>query len=176
MQSTKASLRYAKAIFNLAKEQNIVDQVLLDFKNLAAIINEKTELFFLIKDPTIKYQKKIKLFEKAFDSKLHKTTMQFLILVLKKGRESILLQIFQKYTELYNQEKGIVLAEIISSKPLSEELKENIKQKISFDRKVDLKETIDKNILGGFIINSGDLQYDASIRKKINNVKRAFKL
>ena len=59
-----------------------------------------------------------------------------------------------------------MLAEIISSKPLSEELKENIKQKISFDRQVDLKETIDKNILGGFIINSGDLQYDASIRKK----------
>jgi F-type H+-transporting ATPase subunit delta len=176
MQSTKASLRYAKAIFNLAKEQNIVDQLLLDFKSLAAIINEKTELFSLIKDPTIKHQKKIKLFQKVFDSKLHTTTMQFLILVLKKGRESMLSQMLDKYTELYNKEKGIVLAEIISSKPISEELKENIKQKISSDRKVELKETIDKSILGGFIINSGDLQYDASIRKKINNVKRAFKL
>jgi F-type H+-transporting ATPase subunit delta len=176
MQSTKASLRYAKAIFNLAKEQNIVDQVLLDFKSLASLINEKTELFSLIKDPTIRHQKKIKLFQKAFDSKLHKTTMQFLILVLKKGRESMLSQMLDKYTELYNKEKGIVLAEIISSKPISDELKENIKQKISSDRKVELKETIDKSILGGFIINSGDLQYDASIRKKINNVKRAFKL
>ena len=77
MQSTKASLRYAKAIFNLAKEQNIVDQVLLDFKNLAAIINEKTELFFLIKDPTIKYQKKIRLFEKALAQNYTKQLSSF---------------------------------------------------------------------------------------------------
>ena len=48
MQSTKASLRYAKAIFNLAKEQNIVDQVLLDFKKLATIINEKTETIICV--------------------------------------------------------------------------------------------------------------------------------
>ena len=51
-----------------------------------------------------------------------------------------------------------------------------MKQKVSPTGQVKLKESIDKNLLGGFIINSGDLQYDASVRKKINNVKRAFKL
>jgi F-type H+-transporting ATPase subunit delta len=176
MQSTKASLRYAKALFSLAKDENVVDSVLSDFKAINLIINEKTEFFSLIQDPTIKSIKKIDLFKKAFDSTLHAITMKFLVLVFKKGRESILAQIIEKYQGLYNEDKGIILVEIISSKTLSEEVKETLKQKISPNGHVKLKETIDQNVLGGFIINSGDLRYDASVRKKINNVKRAFKL
>ena len=176
MQSTKASLRYAKALFGLAKDENAVDAVLLDFKSINLIINERTEFFSLIQDPTIKSKKKINLFTKAFNSRIHEITMKFLILVFQKGRESMLSQIIAKYQQLYNEDKGIVLVEIISSKPLSEEVKETLKQKVSPSGQVKLKESIDKNLLGGFIINSGDLQYDASVRKKINNVKRAFKL
>ena len=176
MQSTKASLRYAKAIFETAKERGCVDPILIDLKKVGEIIDEKKELFSLIHNPTINHKKKSDLFVKAFGSKLHNTTMSFLMLVFKKGRESALSQIINRYKELYNKEKGIVLAEIISSKPLSEEIKESVKQKINPKGPVDLKEIIDKSILGGFIINSGDLQYDASVRKKINNVKRAFKL
>jgi len=176
MQSTKASLRYAKAIFNLAKEKGAVDSVLSDLNVLSGIIAEKTEFFSLIHDPTIKHKHKIKLFSKAFGSALHSITIKFVTLVFNKGREPILFQIINNYKELYNKEKGIVLAEIISSKPLTQDVKEVLKQKISPSGKVKLKETIDENILGGFIINSEDLQYDASVRKKINNVKRAFKL
>ena len=176
MQSTKASLRYAKAIFSLSKEEGVVDSVLSDFNTLSRIITEKTEFFSLIHDPTIKHKQKIKLFSKAFGSGLHNITMKFVTLVFNKGREPILFQIMNNYKELYNKEKGIVLAEIISSKPLAQDVKEALKQKISLNGNVKLKETIDKDILGGFIINSGDLQYDASVRKKINNVKREFKL
>jgi len=176
MQSTKASIRYAKAIFSLAKEEKVVDHVLSDFKAVNLIINEKTEFLSLIQDPTIKSQNKIDLFKKAFQHTLHATTTKFLILVFQKGRETILSQIIEKYQTLYNLDKGIVMVEIISSQPLSQEVKEALKNKVRTTGQVFLKETIDKNILGGFIINSGDLQYDASVRKKINNVKRAFKL
>jgi len=139
-------------------------------------MGKKTELFDLIKDPTLRHQKKASIFKKIFTTKFNKTTMNFLFFMLKKSRESLLLDIIEKYKMLYNRHQGIVTAELVTSQPLSSELKEVIKQKISSTQDVNLKETIDKTLLGGFIINSGDLQYDASIRKKINNVKRAFKL
>lgn len=176
MQNTKASLRYAKAVFETAKEKGCADPILTDLTKIGEIINEKKELFSLIHNPTINQKKKLELFARAFESGLNTITMNFLTLVFKKGREPMLSQIITRYKELYNEEKGIVLAEIIASKPLSEETKKRIKQKINPKGSVDLKETIDKSILGGFVINSGDLQYDSSIRKKINNVKRAFKL
>ena len=96
--------------------------------------------------------------------------------MLKKGRESELRSIAGKYIDLYNLAKGVVVIEIISAKPLGEDLKNNLKQQMNVSGKVEIKEKIDRTIIGGFIIKMGDSQYDTSVRKKLNNVKRAFQL
>ena len=70
----------------------------------------------------------------------------------------------------------IIVVELSSTTPLSPELKESIKKKVSLTADVRLVEKIDKSLIGGFIINRGDKQYDASIRKKIRNTKRVFKV
>ena len=133
-------------------------------------------MFYLIKDPTIKCQNKITLFKKVFETKTHPLTMQFLTLVLKKNREYQLAHMIDKYEELYNKKKVISVVELVSSEPLSDSMKEAIKLKIKPSAQVKFKETIDTSLLGGFIVNSEGLQYDASIRNKINSIKRAFKL
>ena len=69
------------------------------------------------------------------------------------------------------------MVEIISAQSLSDETKENIKKKMSVQGGVvELKQRIDPRLIGGFIIKRGDFQYDTSIRRKLNNAKRAFKL
>ena len=166
MQTTKASNRYAKALFEKAIEKNSTDQVLADLKLILTSINEEAGLVDLVKNPTIKKNIKTTIFKKAFGSKINGITMDFLSLVISKGRESFLLDMIKKYINLYNQQNNIRVAE----------LKESIKQKINNGGRVQLNEKIDKSLLGGFIIKTGDLQYDASVKKKINNAKRAFKL
>ena len=176
MQGARASLRYAKALFDIAQTGESVAPVLADLEAIEEIINQKSEFFNLINNPTISSKKKSNLFAQLFENKTHKTTMQFLLFILKKGREPLLSQIINKYKELNLEAQQIILAEVITSTPLSQALKEEIRHKISPNKKVKLVEKIDKRILGGLIINSGDLQYDSSVRKKLNNVKRAFKL
>ena len=176
MKGTRASLRYARALFEIAKERQVEKEVMLNLETLEAIINEKTEFFHLINNPTISHRKKAGLFKTIFEVKLNNTTMQFLFLVLKKGRESLLGDIIKKYKQLHLGALGIVSAEVITANQMTNSLRDSIKRKLNANGEVYLTEKIDKNILGGFIINSGDLQYDASIRNKINNVKRAFKI
>tara|TARA_Y100001968_G_C19412320_1_gene747009 strand:+ start:489 stop:1019 length:531 start_codon:yes stop_codon:yes gene_type:complete len=176
MQGTRASLRYAKALFHTAKQNSIVKNVLTDIEQIEDIINQKSEFFNLIHNPTISHKKKKDLFVQIFQNKIHDTTMQFLYLVLNKGRESMLLQIISNYKDLHFEEQEIILAEIVTASPISEEMRQIIKNKINPKKQVQLVEKIDRSILGGVIINSGDLQYDASVRNKLNNIKRAFKL
>ena len=176
MKNTRASLRYAKALFESTKESGTLEEVMVDIRFLENIISDKQELFRLLHNPTINKKTKEALFLKAFKGKLHPTTMRFLIMILNKGRESMLWAIINKYIKLYRKEKQVIFAEIVSSKPLGEDLKQKIKQRIGPNYNIELNEVIDKNILGGFIIKYGDLQYDASVRNKLNNVKRAFKL
>ena len=176
MLNNKASYRYAQALFSLAQEQKIQDTILMDCKFVLSEFNQTEELFKLIKNPTIKKDFKKRLFEKIFSNKIEKVTMNFIGLLLKKGRESLLPMILENYNLLYNKEKNIILAEVVSSKPLDEDLINRIKDKLRGLGRVTLKEKLDPKILGGFIIKIGDLQYDASVKKQINNVKRAFKL
>ena len=176
MKGKRASLRYARALFETAKERQVEQEVILNLENLERIINEKTDFFNLINNPTISYRKKASLFKALFDAKLNNTTMQFLFLVLKKGRESLLADIIKKYKHLHLEALKIVSAEVITANQITNSLRDSIKNKLNANGEVHLTEKIDKSILGGFIINRGDLQYDASVRNKINNVKRAFKI
>ena len=176
MYSKKISKRYAKALFKIAKEKQEEKLVLDDCNRVLKALNNEIELLKLIKNPTIKKTIKINIFKKVFSSATSKTTMDFLALVIRKGREEMMKEVIGSYKTLYNTDKNIIVAEIISSKPLGLEMKEAIKQKISLTTQVELTEKIDNHLLGGFVVKTGDLQYDASVRKKINNVKRAFKL
>tara|TARA_B100000965_G_C19529172_1_gene730275 strand:+ start:378 stop:908 length:531 start_codon:yes stop_codon:yes gene_type:complete len=176
MQITKASNRYAQALFEIAIENNIMQEVMVDLKLVSEMIQNEIELADLIKNPTINKTTKKTIFEKIFSNKTHKTTINFLSMVVGKNREIYLLDIINKYHDLYNRYNNIVVAHIISAEPIGESLKNKIKEKINNGGSVHIEEKIDKSLLGGFIIKTGDLQYDASIRKKINNAKRAFKL
>ena len=97
-------------------------------------------------------------------------------MLVERGREGVLPQIIQQYISLMNKDKGIVLVEVISSKPLRDSIKEQIKEKMNSLGEIQLKEKTNSTILGGFVINSGDLQYDASITTKIEKIKKVFEL
>ena len=134
-------------------------------------------LSLLIANPTISQSVKKTVFDKIFNQKVNKITMNFILLVIKKGREMYFSDIIYKYENIYHQHKNIRIVEIISAEPLTEALRIRVKEKLgSTDTEIQLKEKIDSSLLGGFIIKRGDSQYDASIRKKLNNAKRAFKL
>ncbi|MAQ47625.1 MAG: ATP synthase F1 subunit delta [Flavobacteriales bacterium] len=176
MLNNKASYRYAQALFSLAQEKQLQDAILNDCKLLLNEFYQTEELFTIVKNPTINKVFKKQIFEKIFLHKIGKETMNFISFLLKRGRESLLPIILENYNFLYNKEKNIIVAEVVSSKPLDTSLINTIKEKIGVLGAVNLNQKIDPKIIGGFIIKIGDLQYDASIKKQINNVKRAFKI
>ena len=177
MKKSGASIRYAKALFRLASDTNKSREVLLDLKNLLQLLQSDSKLDILISNPVIKKDVKESLIRKIFDTKISSLSLNFLLLLIKKGREAFLVEVINRYKEIYNTHNNISVIDIISANPLSDTFKEGVKRKISVGGgEVILKEKIDKNLIGGFIIKKGDLQYDASIRKQLNNAKRAFKL
>ena len=176
MQNNKVSYRYALALFSLAKEKNLQNSVLKDCEFILSEFRETGELFTVIKNPTINKEIKKNLFTKAFSQNIQPITMDFISLLLKKGRESILPAILEKYNALHNKEKNIIVAELISSKNLENSLVETIKDKLSVLGSVTLKKTLNPQLIGGVIIKIGDLLYDASVKKQIMNVKRTLKL
>jgi F-type H+-transporting ATPase subunit delta len=176
MNESKITVRYAKALFELAKENNSFDALKKDMEFLYQCIQEIPELRFVIQSPVIKVSEKIRLFEESFRTSFDPLTASFINLVLERRREEHLAGISRYFLGLLKKEQGIQSAELVIATPLDETLRQSVLQYITrkFKTKVELHETVDDKIIGGFILRVGDQQVDASITTKLARVKTAL--
>jgi F-type H+-transporting ATPase subunit delta len=173
MNESKITVRYAKALFALAKEDNALEAVGKDMEFLQQCIREVPELQYVIQSPVIKVSEKISLFTETFRDTFHKLTSSFINLLLEKRREDFLAGISRYFLTLMKTERGIKSAELVTASPLDEGLKQSILKYITekFKMKVELHESVDESLIGGFILRVDDQQVDASIATKLSRIK-----
>ena len=174
MQSHRAATRYAKSIIELAKEQKVLDEVYGDMKLFSAVIAQNRIFSVMLKNPIINHDKKRKVLHALFDKRMNKLSISAFDLITKKNRESILAEISTEFQVQYNAFKGLQVADITTTINLDDELRNkfnSLVEEIS-GKKANLNEIIDDNIVGGFVLNVGDLRLDQSIKTQLNNIKR----
>jgi F-type H+-transporting ATPase subunit delta len=106
-------------------------------------------------------------------------TEAFFNLLFAKGREFVIRDIGQAFDELYNQIKGISEISVTTAVPLTKELQDYLHGKIADTRrfrgrKLHLTYNVDPRVIGGFILQSNDIKFDASIRHDLHFIKQEF--
>lgn len=173
MKGTKAASRYAQALLELATEKNKVDTVQDDMNFFLSVVNENREFENLLKSPIVKADKKISIFNAVFDA-FDETSISFLTLIVKNGRESILPQIAMAYKAKLQEQKGIVPITITTASKLDEAVRSQILAKIETSVKgtLEVEEKIDESLIGGFVVRMGDTQIDASVSRQFKDLKQ----
>lgn len=173
MISTKSAIRYAKALIEMAIEQNALDNVLSDMKKIIALSEGSREFNSFLNSPIIKTDKKIEIIEKLVND-AHTLSKGFIALIVKNGRSAMLPYIASGYCKLLEDHRGIVSGTITSAVALDADSRLKIHGKLSqiFKGDLQLKEQINPDLLGGFVISIGDKQIDASIARKIKNLRQ----
>jgi len=174
MNESKITTRYAKALFNLAKENNKLEEIKKDIDIIYNTLND-VELFGeFLHSPIIKVSKKQEIFNYLFKGKVDEISLSFLNLITKNKRENNLKIICLNFIMYYMNHFNIIQASIKTAQVLSKknigEFKELLKK--SFKSEIELKEQVDEHIIGGFILTIEDNQYDASVATKLKNIKR----
>lgn len=175
MKGTRAAQRYAKAILDLAKDQKASDAVYDDMESISKTITASDELMDVLASPVIKNQLKKNALREIFRD-VHPVTLGAFDILLENNRISILKSVAQKYLELYNEINQIQVATVTTAIPLDKRLEIKIQDKILelTGKGATIKNIVDPSIIGGFILRIGDLQYNASVAKSFNNLKREF--
>ncbi len=177
MSVVKVASRYAKSLLDLAKEQESVDKVLEDIKSFSKAL-ENRDLLLLTKSPIVNEGKKRAIFEQLFKGNFQELTMAFLNIILKKGRESYLPEIAQSFVSQYNTYKGISKVKVTTAAPISEKELEAIRAKLITsdvtDKSIEFETIVDPSIIGGVVIKIGDKLYDASVQRKLNELRKDF--
>ena len=173
MKSTKAAIRYAKALLEMSIEQKVIDLVSFDMTRILDVAESSRDFISFLNSPIIKTDKKISVISKLFVN-LHPLTAGFIALIVKNGRSQMLPNIAAGYSSLLESHRGIISGSITSAVALDAQSRKKIMDKLAatFTGELQLTEKIDPALIGGFIITIGDNQIDASVSSKIKNLRQ----
>jgi F-type H+-transporting ATPase subunit delta len=176
MKDSRAALRYAKAILDLAKDSKIETKVNEDMQLVASTISENHDLNVMLRSPIIKAAAKQKVLNTLFENKVNELTLGVFHLLLDNKRLDILYPVAKQYTIIYDYLKSIEIAKVTTAVPITKELEDQVLAKILklTGHDASIENIVNPAILGGFILRVGDLQYDASISNHLNKLKKEF--
>jgi len=168
---------YAQAVFNVARAENMVDQVEDELGQLKDEITNNLELKKNLTDPSIENYEKIKVMLEILGDDGSKAIKSFAAMMVILDAIDSFEQTYKDFVELANQLKRQVSIEVISviklDKKILNEIKENVDKKTGLD--VRIKNVLDKNIIGGLVIKIGDKVIDLSIKDKLEDLKNKLK-
>ena len=174
MSSTRAAIRYAKAILEIADSKNVTSEVSADMALIASTIQSNSELSSFIQNPLVKTDAKKDVVSEVFAS-VNPVTQSIFQLLLENKRFEILDSIAVEYNKLFDIMIGVEVAKVTTAVPMDAELEAKVSAKIasiSSSKKITIENIVDPAILGGFILKIGDKQYNASIADRLQVLKR----
>lgn len=177
MANSRAAHRYAKALLDLAVEQNILEQVHTDMQLLAATCEENRSLVNMLQSPIVPHYKKFAVLKEIFKSRVSPVSFSIFEIITRKNREEILFDVAKQFHAQYNLYKGIQAAQVVTTFPIDDALRNQFKtivQEASGKPQVELKEKIDPSLIGGFVIQIGDKLIDESVKGKLQALKQQF--
>ena len=172
MNTNRVTVRYAKALFNLALEEKVAEQVNKDMF-LIGETSKNSDFRHFLESPVIVPSKKQAVFNNLFKGKVNNLSIKFFKLLSENKREAYLNSIARNYNEFYREFYGIKSVDLTTTFPINETLKKEVSDIISvqFKTKVEMTEHIDKDIVGGFVLTVEGMQFDASVTTKLKDIK-----
>ena len=176
MYGFRVANRYAKALLEYALQQNVLEAVFADMTLIDKTIKSHKDLERMLISPIVKTTVKKNVLSKIFTMVTPETQRLFELLI-HNGRLPILGVVAEKFVVQYNIDKNQKTAVVTTATPLDESTRKEMLQKVMIltkNNNVTLENKVDKNIIGGFILRVGDVQYNASVAHKLNRLKQEF--
>ncbi|MBB5397898.1 ATP synthase F1 subunit delta [Mucilaginibacter sp. AK015] len=176
MSEITVAIRYAKALIDLAQEQNSLEAVKNDMELFLRTVKASSELGAVLANPIISHSKKVHILADVFGASVSKVTLAFLNIMVNKGRGEVLFTTAQEFIGLYDIKNHITNARVVTASPLSAENKKKMLDDVqqAIGGTVKLKDKVDPSLIGGFVLTVGDRQVDTSIASSLKRMKKEF--
>jgi len=167
-------VRYAKAFFSLAKENNMLDTLKTDIQKVFDVCNQSSDFINLLESPVVKTSKKTELITEIFKSEVNTLTLSFLLLITNNKRESYIPGICRNFLELTRKDQNIKSAVLITASEINIKTIDKIKVLLEkeLNATVELNCKTNPEIIGGLILRVDDRQYDSSVAKQLRKIKQ----
>lgn len=166
---------YAKALVELMKERDLLDITGGAAETLSSYFKDR-ELNLLLRHPLVPSETKKDLFLKMVPPETPQEFLNFLHLIVDRGREDLLLEVLKTVAQLCILEQGYEIVTIISAEALTVDEQRTIISKLESLWEIQLypEYRVNPNLLGGVMVQRGDKLYDGSLSGQLNRIKKVL--
>lgn len=169
------SATYGDALFELALENDNIDNIYNEVKNVRQVFLENDELVKLLNHPKIDKNDKIQVVENVFKERISDDLTGFLVLTVKKDRHNDIVPILEYFVARVKEYKKIGVAYVTTAVTLTESQKKDVEKKLletTLYKEFEMNYTVDTGLIGGMVIRIGDRVVDSSIKSKMDALSR----
>lgn len=167
---------YAEALLQVAQEHNDLDNVKNELDTIIPALVDDTAVYDFLLTPNIAREKKAEIIKKVLDGKASARVMNFLLTIIRRGRQEFLRDIHEEFLVLYRKAKDILVVEVVTAKKLEDDHMKKLTGVLSkrYKRDVEISERIDPAIIGGLQIRAGGDFVDSSLQFRLKQVRARF--
>jgi F-type H+-transporting ATPase subunit delta len=164
---------YSRALFQVAKQEGKLDLVREQLGQFTDALQENRELQVFFFSPYFSTQEKKEGLERAV-SDADPIIVNFLELLVEKHRMPVLFRVRRQFDELWEEENKLLRVDVTSAVELDRQVVDQIGERVGEQthRKVELASHVDPDILGGIVLRVGNSILDASIRNRLDHLRR----
>lgn len=172
MAAGSVARRYARALFDLAQEQGVVEKVGSELAQVVQTLREQTNLRGLWESQDVPATVKLAFIQEQFGD-LSELLRNFLSVLVNKRRETHLPQIYTEYQAMADEAAGRVTVEVRTATPLHESMAGALQARLAaaLNKQVKMESRVDPALMGGIIVRVGDLQMDGSVRTRLKRMR-----
>lgn len=174
MSDITVAKRYAVALFQIAKEQNLINQLEEELRIVNEVFTNDNELLSFLAHPKMTKDAKSALIAKAFAS-LSSSVQNTVMLMVERHRTDEVTAMAQEFIELANEENSVADATVYTVRPLTESEMEAVSSSFAAKigkRNLRITNITDTNILGGIKLQIGNRIYDGTISGKLGRLSK----
>lgn len=170
--------RYASALFDIADERHVLDQVATDLETLKSLLNGNAELIGALRNPTFNSaQQGRAIAEIGKAAQLSQIVLSFLGVLAKNRRLFAIESIADAFLADLARRRGQMTVDFTSAQPLTDDQSVRLTEKLNqtLVAKVRINAKVDPSLLGGLVVKIGSKLIDSSIRTKLIGLERIMK-
>lgn len=170
------STRYAKALIKAGSDNGCLDALEVDMTLLDSLTRGNAVFRQVLDAPVIKPMQKRRMMAELLDGRVHPLTLNFINLVIRNRRESLLADVARDFIDLYEKRNGIQRVHVVSAAGMDDLSEQHLQQQLNalFRANVHLTAETNAALIGGFILRVGDLQYDASLASGLTRLQKTL--
>lgn len=168
---------YAKALYSLAKDENLSEQILGELGALGAAFEENAGFVRLLSAPNLSKEERCRILDDSFSGRIQPYVLNFMKLLTEKGYIRQFAGCCEAYRELYNEDNGIMPVRAVTAVPMNSDQKERLCAKLEklTGRKIELKNVVDPKCIGGVRLDYDGKRVEDTVRQRLDAVHSLLK-